>query len=1116
MYRTSCVTKSPVVAILLATVGLSSLTCAVRCPGQTQPPVATSRAGEGRGQVGATDLASLRAIGQSVVLVAVRFNGEIHGVPGVVFHRTGDQALVAARRPEELERIYSNSRRVVSGPDYFVLWSEGGQRKSVRAERVSALERSALCVVGAPADQLPPPIKIDAAPELTPQMPVSVIGYETNWGVRPAAFAGFAEQGILSRIERDENGQVKTIEMDCTEAPALSLAVVATPSGQVVGFCWGSRSNGAADGSQFVVSPPSSLTQLLEPQIAFLQFGFESGDTKQVVYEFVAVVNDPCHQISEARLSIQPQFEKGPLVEDFREPIAGPGERPPIEEPPPIDTLPDATTLELVRQAPSNAFMLQYSWIERYGDGHTWVARFPGANPGQKREYVFRGQLSYTDKSGTKIYMPPRRLDFSVQFRKGDAVPAIPGIDGKPIDCPRPVRLADGSYRVTSECTRVDPDTTDVEVEVPQPVQSGKVLASKVPGVGGRRAVALDVAPAKKLYNLGVPAIPAVFSPDGAWLYLVDANSVIRKISTTDFTEQVYLETGASCTSLGYSRAGLVAAIEDARLIYVLDPASLKVKRAIPTDGVRMIAASPATDIGFAEGRVETGEPGRLPRAYTQLLMLDFGTGRKLHRIKNGQGPYLQIGTTDFDLGLGTPYLSPDGKYLYLSGHPADERLHRFRVEGEDLIYERAFEFFPCFMGEGTVVSQKGQFRSYFVHDLEQADQPKFEIDLNAAGPSAVDPKSGSVYFLDPAGSMHIFDSTGKNVASFVVSGVGVSYLLPHPGGQRLLGWGEKKILYYDLELGRLPEAVGGGDVSSPDDAISSSPVSGELRPLTPGNLVASIRTSSEPLMFELDPRGGVVQSIVVPKPPDAESVSDISDLVVASDGSLYVMLEYKRTSTIERQSCVAVLGTDREQWRFRVLPCEKQSSFASTGDIELREDGTVAVLVNRSEAFLFDPRSASDAPIPIPSGMCMTFGPDGTYYTSGVDSEWKTISVYDLKSLRKIREFKADQEPTTIAIDKDGSIYMAHYTTVTKILPNGSTKRLDVSKNWSADAINDIDLSSDGILAVGSRSGKLFTVDRDLSPDSLFVSADDDLAGWVAWIPEPSKPESPPTSSQR
>jgi hypothetical protein len=406
-----------------------------RCPGQSQPTAPAAPAGKGEEEPSDSAVARLRAMKDAMVLVAVRFNGEVYAVPGVVFHRHGDQALVAARRFEELQKAYSRSEKIVGGPDYVVLWGQGSQRKAVRCQRVSAFERNTYCVVSAPADRLPPPIPLDVAPEPTEQMPVYVIGYETDRHVRPPAYADFAEKGIVRQVNRDQEGQVTTIDIQCTEAPTMSYAVVASTSGQVVGFCLGRPSRGATDESQYVVAPAIYLAKLLEPQITFFQFGFESGDTKQVVYEFVAVLNDPCQQITTPRLSIQRQSEKGPLVEHNGRPIARPGQRLPVEEPPPIDTLPDAKTLDLTKQAPSKAFKLQYPSIERHGDGHTRVARFPAANPGRQHEYVFRGQLSYMDKSGTEVYMPPRRLEFSIRHRKGDAVPAIPGIDGKPIDC---------------------------------------------------------------------------------------------------------------------------------------------------------------------------------------------------------------------------------------------------------------------------------------------------------------------------------------------------------------------------------------------------------------------------------------------------------------------------------------------------------------------------------------------------------------------------------------------------------------------------------------------------------------------------------------------------------
>ncbi len=1081
-----------------------AMLCAGRCPGQSQPsaPAATA---EGGGERPSGDaVARLRAMKEAVVLVAVRFNGNIYASPGVVFHRNGDQAFVAARRFAALQAAYSRSTSIVSGPEFFVLRGQGSQRQAIRCQRVSAFERGSYCVVSGPADRLPPPIPSEAAPEPAPQMPVYVIGYENDQGIKPPAYADFAEKGMIRQVNRNREGQVTTIDIQCTETPTLSFAVVATTSGHVVGVCLGQRPRGSTDDSQFAANLPSSLTELLETQLSYITFGFESGDTKRVVYEFVAVVNDPCRRMSSPRLSILAQ-EYGQRVEthprDFR-----PGSPPP-PEPPPVETLPDAITLDVENRSPSDAFQIQQSWFGKFGDEHKWVALHPADNPGVKRKHLFRAQLSYVDAAGKKVYLPPKTLEFDVSRMKGDAVPAIPGIDGKPIDYPRPVQLADGTYRVTSECTRVDPVATAVKLEVPQPVQSGKVLASKVSGVGGRRAIALDVAPPQKLNTLSVPVIPAVFSPDGAWLYLVDASNVIRKIGTTDFTEQAYLEAGASCTSLGYSRAGLVAAVTGSNAVWVLDPDSLKVKRSIPAQAARMVTASPATGICFVESRIEAREPSGVSGVYSQLLMMDLEKGQSLHRLQSeyyARGTYnLRIGNTSFDYGFGTPHLTKDGKYLYLAGHSSNKRLRRFRVDGEDLIYERSFGLFPRFMGEGTLVSQKRGFRSYFVHELEESDEPKFEIDVDEAGPMAIDPKSGSIYLLGSAGNMYVFDTTGKKAANFVVT-AGVSYLLPHPGGERLLGWGQDRILYYDLELGRLAKAVDSrhGDAPSADVTVASTPLTGELRPLMPGNLVTTMRTSSKSVMFELNSQGEVVQSIDVPMLPDAKFATGIHDLVVAPDGSLYVMVEYTMTTTRDDQACVALLGPDRKEWRFWTLPNEKKSSLAYVGDIELLENGKVAVLVNYAEAFLLDPREASGAFIPIPSGKCMTFGPDGTYYTSGGSSGRNTICTYDLETLRKTGEIKTDQEPSTMVVDQDGNLYLARSTRVTKIAPDGSKQQLNVHKTSHGESVYDMALSSNGKLALGSRSGKLYTVDRDLNEESPFEAEDEDLAAWVAWVP--------------
>ncbi|WP_425398168.1 hypothetical protein [Aeoliella sp.] len=1088
-YARSCSLVAAVLAVALAA------GCSTRSLAQS-PAVGDSESGNADKPSPAV-AAKLQTINDAMVLVAVRIDGEVGVVPGVVFHRTGDEALIAAPIDRAIGKAYYEFGTNVNDPQYRVILGKGRQRKAVACRRTSAFDQYRFSVFSAPADQLPPPIPLDVVKQPAPNMRVHVIGYESDKVNRPTAYSGVSEMATLGQVNLDRKGQVDSFDMVCRETPTLSLAVVATTSGEVVGFAPGFRPSNATDGSQYAVKLPSFLTDLLEPTISFLQFGFESGNTKEVVYEFAAVINDPCHRVREPRLSIQ-------WIADARRARARIGLA--RVEQQPVETLPDARTMELTNQAPSDAFAVQYPAVSRIGEVEVLGARMPAENPGPLGEYAFNSQLSYTDESGAKVHLPPRVLHWSTRFaRDGDRLPAIPGVDGKPLDCARPVQLADGTYRITSECTRVSADNSDLKVDVPQPENSREIWGNRVPGAGGRRTVRLDIEPVSQGPRQSIPTMPAVFSPDGAWLYLADAKNTVRKISTTDFREQVYLEFKTPCTSLAYSKAGVVAAVSET--IFVLDPETLVVKQTIPTGGVRWVAASPSSDIGFAEGRATWSEDPSQPRTFTQLLMVDYEHGRQIHRIKNGLGCNLRVGRTTFDYGFGPPYLSNDGKQLYLGGQQHEEELHRFRVDGEDLVYEKLFDLETRFIGNGTLVSLKPRSRTCIVGDLQADMQPKFEFMMNSQGPVVVDPQSGVTCLLSRQGSLYAFDSRGEQVGEFVVPRNEVSSLLPHPQGQRFLGWGDKEVFYYDLQIDRLAESGDGHeqDEASAAGTVERIPFTGQLKPFTPGNLLSLFRLS----MFEVTSQCEVVQSIDLPKPPGFEHTPNVTDLAVAADGTLYILYAAEQAASGKHMACVAQLGRDRKEWSYWSFPVS-HSGF--NGNIALRNSGEVAALVTYKVAYLLDPQATAHTPIAIPSGKCMTFGPDGTYYTTGQLDVQRfdagklfryAVRAYDLESLNKTKEVGTSGEPVAMAVDTDGNIYIAQSATVTRIAPDESTTKLDISKDWRRDAILDMALSDSGKLAMGTRSGNLFIVDKDLREESLFTKEGKRLAVGVTWVPD-------------
>jgi len=300
---------------------------------------------------------------------------------------------------------------------------------------------------------------------------------------------------------------------------------------------------------------------------------------------------------------------------------------------------------------------------------------------------------------------------------------------------------------------------------------------------------------------------PMVFAPDGRHFYLLDAQNTLHKIAG-DLTEDVSLDTGAACDDLSFSKAGLLVALNSAQAVWVVDPASLEVLREIPVQGLRHVAGSPGTAIGFADGTAsEDAEPS--PRGAAQLSMIDFSKGACLHRIENRFGESGTNGSLVFDArgifeGLLAMQMTREGKYLYLGG----QEIKRFRLQGEDLFFEeasrslrRGFTTHFVISGDGkfaAMPSGAGNAASYdiVVLDATRLDQQLLALE-NGAYPCAIgfDAKTGNIYSPNHE-EMNIFSPRGGKLAQIVLKDNDVRRIAVHPGGERFLAWGQKRITY--------------------------------------------------------------------------------------------------------------------------------------------------------------------------------------------------------------------------------------------------------------------------------------------------------------------------------
>jgi hypothetical protein len=158
-------------------------------------------------------------------------------------------------------------------------------------------------------------------------------------------------------------------------------------------------------------------------------------------------------------------------------------------------------------------------------------------------------------------------------------------------------------------------------------------------------------------------------------------------------------------------------------------------------------------------------------------------------------------------------HMTNDGKHLFTG----DLAIRRFRVEGNDLIYEQSSarlanghttHFALSSDGKWTAMpTGGGQGSGYniFVFDPSDLLRPRFSL-VNGAYPCAIgfDPKTGHIYSAN-RNLLNVFDAQGHCLTEFNLGMQDVHRITVHPQGERFVVWSSTKIVYCDLDLERMP-----------------------------------------------------------------------------------------------------------------------------------------------------------------------------------------------------------------------------------------------------------------------------------------------------------------------
>jgi hypothetical protein len=172
---------------------------------------------------------------------------------------------------------------------------------------------------------------------------------------------------------------------------------------------------------------------------------------------------------------------------------------------------------------------------------------------------------------------------------------------------------------------------------------------------------------------------PMVASADGKFLYLVDGRDgrdrCLRKIDTSTWSLKASLCGAGDCCSIALAQGGLLVNGEQSRLCLV-DPLSLEIKkvwRPATPDNVE-IAATPNSPYAYVLWDDALAVFDTIAGTVVKWVSPKRMESIKFTLMRGNHGP------------RATMSISPDGKYLFM----ANDRIHRFRCEGPDLVHEDA------------------------------------------------------------------------------------------------------------------------------------------------------------------------------------------------------------------------------------------------------------------------------------------------------------------------------------------------------------------------------------------------------------------------------------------
>jgi hypothetical protein len=717
---------------------------------------------------------------------------------GVVFLTRQDTTYV----------ISSSLRFLVDGKwvdpdDVTILQATDEGEKRVAAKRLVTFGSEQQTVYAAPAAALQPAPVGGPMPERLPAS-VRIAGCRINLHAVPPIYERIGMTATLVGISRDQKGTPLTLSGSTENLEHVRNALLVDDDDRVLGLISGGNpQNPARPGTgpwTFQATAFARLPDRLRPELSSAcKVVPVSGDRRQTEYELVIYVTDPLHQVRSPTLRVYDCVELTSVG------LAAPKDKMRTQKPIEVEVKIGEPSEAARRYLPAHE--------QAAANARVYIGRLTRKHGGVLMPHAFQVELvdHDEDRKETVLGGTIASFDFGPGSNPNVRLPDLPGVDGLPIDMPRPVKLPQGGWRLTSDATQVTPQSaTSRPAAYPTPEASGTKLAGEVKRVGdGYGLVELALNNVSKAGSRGRG--PAAFSADGAWLYFIDSNDQLYKISTKTFKAERTLKLGAECDHVAMSKAGLVVPLHRANLVWVLDPETLAVRREMQATGVRLAVGAPSTNVGFLLGSISDNTSPIV----RELTMVDLSTGRALHAIRNvytSRSQAFPLTVEDKPLFGDSVFcmrMPDDGTYLFL----ADKQLTRLRIDGTDLVYEQKSPILgdghtthAALSGDGKRIAMPTGGGGYCIaiFDAVNMDTPRLSLDTGAY-PSAVafDPPSQNMFASD-SHNIISFAPRGGRIASFNPGDSDLSYLLMHPAGGRFVIFGNQKVYYCDTLENRL------------------------------------------------------------------------------------------------------------------------------------------------------------------------------------------------------------------------------------------------------------------------------------------------------------------------